>query len=69
MGLLKLRKVWFLVKVFILVGFVTLSFFIVFQKDYIVQEFCDCPPCQYQDNSGNFIDNLVDAYCLCPRCD
>lgn len=71
MGATGISKFWFFVKIFFIILFLVLFFFVVMEKDLIVEEFCDCVPCEQRDvtRRNSPWDDFVDAYCLCPKCD
>ncbi len=71
MGARRVNKFWFLVKCFFVILLVGLGVLVVFQKELIVEEFCNCPPCNTQEitESNSLWEDLVSEFCLCPSCD
>ncbi len=67
----RVNKFLFLAQVLLVTSIVALFALVVFQKDSLVEEFCECPPCDFQVESPNssLWDDLVDAFCACPSCD
>ncbi len=67
----RINKFWFLLKIFLLILFIFLTMIFVIEKDIVVEEFCECPPCELRiaNEERSTWQNLVDAFCLCPSCD
>lgn len=67
----RVNKFLFLLKVLLVTGIVALFALAVFKKEVLVDEFCECPPCEFQVKNSNssLWDDFVDAFCACPSCD
>lgn len=71
MRAIRVNKFWFLVKCFFVVLLVGFGVLIVFQKELIVENFCNCPPCNTQEiiTEISLWEEMVSEFCLCPSCD
>ncbi len=67
----RINKFWFLLKVLFLILFVALTILVVTEKDIVVEEFCECTPCEFinTNEKKTIWQNLADAFCMCPSCD
>lgn len=64
------HKILFLLKIIFLVSVTFTSLFVVFQKDFIADQLCNCKPCSMREipkDEGAF-KKLGGAFCACFTC-
>lgn len=71
MGARRINKFWFFVKFSLLLLFIFLCFWVVFEKDIFMEEFCDCTTCNIQTTvkKNSLWEDLFSEFCVCPSCD
>ncbi len=64
------HKILFFLKVLFLVSVTFISLFIVFQKDFIADQICDCKPCSMREipQDETVFKKFGGAFCACFTC-